>query len=125
MRSNIVATSIFAAAVTLSAAASAQTVPGSDYFQTRADEASRADVAASGVYGGASEGARAYGFATNERVPGSDYGRTRANEKARAMVRDEDYRGSAGAAGTVSQTRVPGSDYGRTIRNEQIRDSVR
>ncbi|NDW05809.1 hypothetical protein [Jiella pacifica] len=125
MRSNIIATSIFAAAVTLSAAATAQTVPGSDYFRTRANEAARADVAAGGVYGGTERGAKAYGFSANQRVPGSDYDRTRANEAARDSVRDNDLRGSAVSVGTLSQTRVPGSDYGRTIRNEQIRDSIR
>ena len=125
MRRNIVATSIFAAAVTLSGAVSAQTIPGSDYFRTRANEVTRAEVAAGGVYGGTNRGAEAYGFSANQRVPGSDYDRTRANQEARDAVRDNSYRGSAGSVGTLSQTRIPGSDYGRTIRNEQIRDRVR
>lgn len=125
MRPNMIATSIFAAVVGFSAAASAQTVPGSDFFQTRANEQSRAAVAAGGVYGEAGGNSAAYGYTARTRVPGSDYGRTRANEASRAAVRKEDYRGSAVSVGGASATRVPGSDYGRTIRNQEIRDTVR
>ena len=125
MRTTIIATSIFAATLGLSAAASAQSVPGSDFFRTQANEASRAAVAAGGVYGGTTNGAAAYGYSANQRVPGSDYERTRANERPRNAVRTNDYRGSAVSVDGASSTRVPGSDYGRTIRNEEIRDAVR
>ena len=125
MRMNIIASPVLAAAVTFGAAASAQTVPGSDYFRTQANQAERDAVAAGGVYGGSANGATAYGFSANQRVPGSDYERTRANQRARTEVRTQDYRGSAASVGGVSQTRIPGSDYDRTIRNQQIRDGVR
>ena len=125
MRLNIIATSVFAATVGLSAVASAQTVPGSDFFRTQASEASRAQVAAGGVYGRSAPRGVAYGFSAKERVPGSDYGLTRANEKGRVAVRGNDYRGSAVSVGGASRTRVPGSSYGRTLRNEEIRDNVR
>ncbi|ORE94768.1 hypothetical protein ATO4_13949 [Aurantimonas sp. 22II-16-19i] len=125
MRTTIIATSIFAATIGLSTAASAQAVPGSDFSRTQANEASRAAVAAGGVYGGSTSDATAYGYSANQRVPGSDYERTRANESAREAVRAHDYRGSAGSVDGASRTRIPGSDYGRTIRNQETRDAVR